>query len=236
MNDVSDKMVFIKSDNNTKKIYLNYMYSLIGLTIVTIIINLILKNNVIPLVKSIVVSLVVSLIINLLVNIIKKEDKIININAISTGLLLGLFGANVNIIVLVVAVIVSTLVATFIKKIELSQVLFGMLIIILYKYYIDQLSITSSFENIDFNIKDSLLGVGMVSPILLIIIFIYLFCKKSIKYNLVIPYVLTFFGIIFLYGIFNNNDIWYGFKQVINSWLLYCYLCINRLSSNTYFG
>ena len=53
-------------------------------------------------------------------------------------------------------------------------------------------------------IKDYLIGTIYLSPIISLLAFLYLFYKKSIKYNVYISYTLTFAFIMFIYGVLNN--------------------------------
>ena len=56
-------------------------------------------------------------------------------------------------------------------------------------------------------IIDYLIGSNSLNPILSILVFLYLFFKKSIKYNIFIAYLSTIFIIMLLVGIFNGMHI-----------------------------
>ena len=72
------------------------------------------------------------------------------------------------------------------------------------------------------NILEYFVGViDYLSPLLSIISFIYLFCKKSIKYNIVISYLLTFSFMMLFVGMFNGMNIWYLFFQLTTGNILF---------------
>ena len=192
---------YVKSPNSIKKIYLNYTYSLIIFTILTIVSYLMFNHR----------ELILTSVIGYIVNLINKETNIKKIyvedNLHIIAIVLGLLGINTNIIILTIAIIVTLIFKRVIKNIELSSVLYGALIIVLYKYYNNDLSLLSTitYENlVTLPIRDYLIGTIYLSPIISVLAFLYLFYKKSIKYNIYVSYVLTFSFIMFIYGILNN--------------------------------
>lgn len=206
---------YVKSNNSVKKIYLNYTYSLIIFIALTIVSYLMFNHRelILPLIKSLAISLVITSVIGYIINLINKETNIKKIyvedNLHIIAIVLGLLGINTNIIILTIAIIVTLIFKRVIKNFELSSVLYGALIIVLYKYYTSELSLsnisTITYENlVTLPIKDYLIGAIYLSPIISVLAFLYLFYKKSIKYNIYVSYVLTFAFIMFIYGIFNN--------------------------------
>ena len=77
-------------------------------------------------------------------------------------------------------------------------------------------------EVLDMNngIYNYLFGINYLSPILSIMMFIYLFHKKGIKYNIVISYILTISIIMFLYGIFTDK-MWFILFELSTGSLLF---------------
>ena len=61
----------------------------------------------------------------------------------------------------------------------------------------------------------------MIIPLVSILSFIYLFLKKSIKYNIVFSYILTFIFIMLPFGLLNNMNIWYLFFQITTGNILF---------------
>ena len=60
-----------------------------------------------------------------------------------------------------------------------------------------------------------------LSPILSLFSFIYLFYKKSIKYNIVFSYVFTISFVMLVFGFFNGMNIWYLVFQLTTGNLLF---------------
>ena len=215
---------YIKSHNSTNTIIARYSYSLIVFTILTIIINLLLGNKalVISLVKSISLSLIITSIFTYLICLVKKKYNFIKIytedTTIAISLILGLFSVNIDIYILTLAIILTLFIKNIKKDINISSTLYGILLIILYKYFTNNLNtplimlLNNNYHmtfkellNLNNGIYNYLFGINYLSPILSIIMFLYLFHKKGIKYNLVISYILTISIIMFLYGILTNK-------------------------------
>ena len=215
---------YVKSHNSTNKIIARYTYSLIIFTLLTIIINLFIGNNslVLSLIKSISFALIITSIFTYIINVLKKEYNIKKIytedTTIALSLMIGLFGVNLDFVILTLAIAVTLFVKSIKKDINLSSVVYGILLIILYKYFTNNLDtsltiLKNNSYNMNYNelldlnngIYNYLFGINYLSPILSIIMFIYLFHKKGIKYNIVISFILTISIIMFLYGIFTDK-------------------------------
>lgn len=233
---------FIKSNNQSSKIFNRYLYSLIPFISLIIIYNLIKSSysTIINLLVSISISLIVSITTQYIFNIIKKEKNIIKIfkedNILTISIILGLFTMNKPILVIIFSNIISIVIKNINKNITISSSLYGILFIILYKYItnnlntpltnLSNLSYIDTFNNIVKpygSILDYTIGLTpyYLSPILSIFSFIYLFNKKSIKYNIIFTYILTFSFIMLTIGILNNMNIWYLFFQLTTGNILF---------------
>ncbi len=231
---------FIKSENSTKKIWKRYAISLLFYIIPILIYFLITNktNLLLNLIKSIFISITISIVIQYLINIIKKEHSFKKIfeedNIIQISLILGFFLQNETILISLLTILITLIIKNSIKNINLSSVLYGLLFIKLYHLYqqdlitpltnLKELNYTGTYQEIvSGGIISQLIGSNYyyLSPIISIIVFIYLFHKKSIKYNVVISYILTIFMIMLIYGLFNNMSIWYVFFQITTGNILF---------------
>ncbi len=226
--------VYVKSDNNTCKLLNRYTYTLIFFTIISLIINALIKNSITNTIKSLIISLLSTIIITYIINIIKKDYDIKKVfledNAIAIGLVLGLFTCQ-SIPILLIAVIITLAIKNIFKNFEFSSVLFGALIITAYNAYIlnspinplllaihDNYAIT--FKDFFDNTLNYLFGIDYLAPALAITMFIYLFYKKSIKYNIVIYYILTIF--LMLLAFCASKEIaWLSFFELAASGLFF---------------
>ena len=224
---------FVKSNNSVRKIYLHYTISLVCLILLTFLVYLIsgYHDLIMPLFKSLIISFTMTSILAYIFNIIKKNYSFVDIyiddNIHIPALIIGLCGVNTNIIVMFGAILVMLLVKKFIKGVNLSSALFGVLVIIGYKYFthdlvtplmaIDKVANLATGDILKITGKDIipyLVGVNYISPILAILAFIYLFHKKSIKYSMVIPFIASFSFIMFIYGMLNNMSFWFVLFQL----------------------
>lgn len=233
---------FIKSNNQSSKIFNRYLYSLIPFILLIIIYNLIKSSysTIINLLISISLSLLVEVITQYIFNLIKREKNIMKIfnedNILTISIILGLFTINKPILVIIFSNIISIVIKNINKNITISSSLYGILFIILYKYItnnlntpltnLSNLSYIDTFDNIIKpygSILDYTIGLTpyYLSPILSIFLFIYLFNKKSIKYNIIFTYILTFSFIMLTIGILNNMNIWYLFFQLTTGNILF---------------
>ena len=230
---------YVKSNNSTNKIIARYTYSLIIFALLTIIINLFLgsKTQVLSLIKSLSFSFVITSIFTYIINVIKKEYNIKKIytedTTIAISIMIGLFSVNLDILILTLAIILTLFIKNIKKDINLSSVLYGILLIILYKYFTNNLDtpliiMKNNLFNMDYHevlninngIYNYLFGITYLSPVLSIIMFIYLFHKKGIKYNIVISYILTISIIMFLYGIFTDK-MWFVLFELSSGSILF---------------
>ena len=221
----SPEKVFIKSKNNTNKIINNYNISLIIYSIIAIIINLLMKNTEITIsfIKALIISLFVTIIISYTINIIRKEYSIKKIykedNIISIAILISLFGINTNIYILILANILTLIIKYIYKNINISSALYGILLITIYNYFTNNLIIPIEIISKD-NILNYLFNIKYICPLLSIMTFIYLFHNKSIKYNLVFSYIITYTSIMLLYGIIDNFNIIYPVIKLLNNGII----------------
>jgi len=233
--------IFIKSNNTTNKIFNRYLYSLIPFILLIIIYNLFFgkMSIIINLLKSLILSIVTCTIVESIFYIIKKEKITIKKyleNKIPTiSIILGLFAINSSIIITIISSIVTIIIKNFNKNITISSSLYGIFLILIYNHYIinidtpltnlSKLGYIDNFNNIVKSygsILDYSFGfINYLSPIISILVFIYLFQKKSIKYNIVLSYILTFLFIMLFIGMFNNMNIWYLIFQLATGNILF---------------
>ena len=210
MNFNAPNKVFIKAKNDVNKIINNYNISLIIHAILVIISNLLIHDKIliISYIKSLIISLSVALIFSYIINLIKKEYSIKKLCTedciISIAIIISLFSININIYTHITAIIIAIIIKNIIKNINISASLYGILVILLYKYFTNSIEIPNILINRS-NIIKPLLDINYLCPLLSIIAFIYLFCHKSIKYSLVFSYLLTFTICMLFYCIFNSN-------------------------------
>ena len=235
-----ENRVFVKSNNSVTKIFNRYLYCLIPFVLLIVVYNLIWGSNliIINLFKSICVSLVISLLVEYIFCLIKKDNFVNCIfkdNVLTIGIIIGLFSYNQSIIVTIIASLVSIIIRKLSKIMTVSSALFGILIILIYAYFtsdnsmpLDNLKEMMYVGDYDSIVKSygSLLSYSLglkyyLSPILSRIAFIYLFFKKSIKYNIVLSYILSFSLIMLVFGIFNGMNIWYLFFQLCTGDILF---------------
>ena len=140
-----NQKVYIKSTNHTNTIIARYTYTLIIFTILTIIINLLFGNKElsVALIKFVLLSFAITSVFSYIINIIKKEYDIKKIytddTTIGLSLIIGLFAVNADILILVLAITLMLLIKNIKKDINLSVSLYGILLLILYKYFTNNL-------------------------------------------------------------------------------------------------
>lgn len=228
---------YVKSNNKSSTILSRYTYTLIAFTILSLIINLIIGNDIIPVIKNIFISLVVTCLLTYIINLIKRKNNfksiLIEDDAIAIGLILGIFQCS-NIIVLLISIIITLIIKNICKNMNLSAAIYGILIIALYNNYIAKDVITPLIylknisNSIDFKeiidygggILNYLFGISYLSPLLSVFVFIYLFYKKGIKYNIVIYYILTIALIFTSYG-FAKGIPWLIFIELFSDSLIF---------------
>lgn len=237
----TNQKVYVKSVNSSHTIISRYTYTLIVFTIISLIINAIIGNEIGKTIKSICLSLLFSLLITYIINIVKKEYDIKRIftkeSIISIGLIIGLFTCD-SPIILLIAVTIALVIKNISKNINLSASLYGILIIVIYNAYTlsanDLMPLTPlsyinyATSNITFielltyggGVINYLFNIYYLSPLLSVIVFCYLFYKKSIKYNVVIYYILTVFSIILIYGLIKGY-VWLTFLELAVNGLIF---------------
>lgn len=237
-----EKKVFTKSNNTTGKIFNRYLYCLVPFILLIVIYNLIGGDitNVINLLKSLSISLLTCLLTQYIFNLIKKEQKINKLfledQILTISIILGLFSINSSPLVVVVSSIATVVIKNIFKSITISSVLYGISIILLSNYltnnidtplnHLKELSYIDTYNNVlkpYGNILNYTIGLNNIylSPILSILSFIYLFHKKSIKYNIIFSYILTISLIMLSFGLLNDMNIWYLFFQLTTGNLLF---------------
>lgn len=245
--------VYIKSNNTTNKIFNRYLFCLIPYILLIILYNLIWGKfkNIINLFISTIIALIILVIIQLIFNIIKKRNNniksiLIDDKNLMISIILGLFNINSTILITIISSIITSIIKNLQKKITLSSALYGILSIIVLNYFLNtldtplinlsKLSYVDKFDNVlkpYGNILQYTIGTYYLSPILSLIVFIYLFSKKSIKYNIVISYLLTITLTFLSFGLLNNMNIWYLFFHLTSGNLLFLIIFLGTDYSNT---
>lgn len=234
--------VFIKSNNTTTKIFNRYLFCLLAFVLLIIICNLIYLSpmNILNLLKGLLISFITCIIVEYIFSLNKKNKDIramlFKEQILSISILLGLFSINSNLLTTIIASIITIVIKNIFKNITLSSALYGILFTLITNhilnpidtplYNLSKLSYIDTFDNIVKpygTILSYALGLKNIylSPILSIAAFVYLFHKKSIKYNIVFSYILTFSFIMLMYGIFNGMNVWYVFFQLTTGNILF---------------
>lgn len=245
--------VYIKSNNTTNKIFNRYLFSLIPYVLLIIVYNLIWGElkNIINLFLATSISLIISLIIQIIFNSFKKRDKhikklLIDDKNLIISIILGLFNINSTIVTIIISSIITSIIKNLQKKITISSSLYGILAIIVLNYFTNnldtplinlaKLDYINTFDKIVKpygNILKYTIGTHYLSPIVSLIVFIYLFSKKSIKYNIVISYIFTVILTFLSFGLLNNMNIWYLFFHITSGNLLFLIIFLGTDYSNT---
>ena len=221
---------FVKTNNKSSLIMNRYYYSLLVFILLSIVVYLIFGETeiVLSLLKSLVLSLGFGSICSYVINIIYKDYKFIDIyrkdNIYVISLIIGLFGMNTSIFVLFGAILISVVIKKINKNINQSASLYGILVIFLYRYVTNDMYYVKDLINIELNkamIKDYLIGINYLNPILSLAVFVYLFIKKSIKYNIFISYISTIFIIMLAIGILNDIHIILPFVVLASNGIIF---------------
>ena len=231
---------FVKSSNKTTKIYTRIFYTLMAYIILISISYFLLdkKDMILPLLKALALSLIITTILAYFINIAFRNFKFTDIykkdNVHIIAIIIGLFAIDSKISILTLAILASLIVKKIYKKINLSAALYGILLILLYKYYNhDLITPLTNLKALNFQgtyieiIKSSggvvglLLGTNYLSPVIPVLAFIYLFSKKSLKYGVLIPYITIFSLIMLMYGLFNNMNTWFLFFELATGNILF---------------
>ena len=212
--------VYIKSNNKSSYILNRYFYSVLTYVIFTIILYLILKVPVLPLIKSLALSFIITSILGYIINIIYKDTNILNIykkdHLHTISLIIGVFSVNVNIIVLSISILIALIVKKINKNITFSCSLYAIIIILTYKYFNHELLLLD-INNIE--LKKEL--IYYIDPVLSLVMFGYLFYKKSIKYNIFIYYILTVFLLMLGVGILTGMHIILPFLIISSNHIIF---------------
>ena len=246
--------VYIKSTNTTNKIFNRYLFCLIPYILFITIYNLIwgeIKYTT-NLILHTIIALLISTIIELILNTIKKQDNnlvkiLIDEKILIISLIIGLFSINSTIISTIICVVITSIVKNIQNKTNISSVLYGILTLIIINYFtnnlntplinLTKLSYISDYNSVVKpygNILTYIFGLKYyLSPILSILAFIYLFYNKSIKYNIVVSYLLTFILTMLSFGLINNMNIWYLFFQITTGNILFLIVFLAPDYSNT---
>lgn len=232
--------VFIKSNNNVSKIFNRYLFCLIPFILFILIYNMIWGSSeiAINLIKNTLVSIIITLIFGLIISSIKHEKYskiLIGDNLLTISIIVSLCSLEAPLIVVGIASGISIIVRYLFKNITISSSLYGILTILLYTHFANNISTPltnlkelmyiGSYEDVflaNGNILSYVLGLKYyLSPIISILIFIYLFIKKSIKYNIIFSYTLTFMFVMLFTGLMNDMNVWYLLFQLCTGNILF---------------
>lgn len=235
-----------KSNNTVSKIMNRYVFAIIPFLILTIIYNIYSNNNY-NIFITILMTNIICIFTQYVINLIKKDYNIKYVftkdNILILSLLLSIFTINLdNIFVLIISIIVT--IFKNILNINNKAILIGLILINIYKIYYLNLELPLySTNNIPVyndiikysSLKNYLLGFNpyYLSPILSIIIFIYLFHKKSIKYIIPISIILTYSFIIATVGIIKDLPLWYLLFNIITGNIVFLSVMIATDYINT---
>jgi len=234
--------IFVRSSNETFKMLRRYTISL-SILILSLLIFHLYKGQypyMINLVKTIVITSVISIVFQYLINLnrhkslihlIFKED-----NILASAFIIALFTYKEELMVIIVATVITEVSRLINRDINISSCLYGILFVIIYQQFYNGIETPLiNFSNLQYyatyqeivetygSIKSYLLGTNLyyLSPILSIISFAYLFYKKSIKYSLVVSYLTTFIIGMLFYGLINGMNIWFLIFQIVTGNIIF---------------
>ena len=196
---ISNK-IFIRSNNSSSKILLRYTYVLI-LFVVFISGYLMFNSDILLLIdfiKTLFIVTFTGILFQYIINITRGKKDLLKLftedNIIASSIIITLFAFKEKLMVGFIAIIISQIVKLFNRNISISSSLYGILFILIYSQYFNNLDTPLiNFSNLDYsgtvhdvifkygNFISFVLGTNLIylSPILCIISFIYLFLKKS---------------------------------------------------------
>ena len=223
---------YIKSSNNSSKILFRYSIALIIFLLYVSFCYLIKKDysSTINLFKTFLISSVISIIFQYIINLTRGKKNIIKVftedNVLANSIIISLFSYKEELIVILLAPIISIVVKLFNKNIGISSSLYGVLFIIIYRLlngYTNELPvITNIFKDYKTIIKLSLgLTFQNISPVVSISLLLYLFQKKSIKYPIVFSYILSYLLIILLFSLLNKDGLNYFISNILASNIIF---------------
>lgn len=205
---------FIKNNDSTKKMMLNFLIALVPIIVFGIIkYGIILNRSIYPLI-FVLIGVVTSFITETLYSLLIQKKKMKNINnySIFTGLFLSLIvPLDTKISLLVIATVVSSILGKMIfggfGKNKVNPSLIGYLLIYLL-YYLKIINISGSI-------------LGNSSSLLILLSFLFLIFTKTIKWRVTVTYILTILAVNYVVGGINNLGFSYSFHELISSSLLF---------------
>lgn len=238
---ISNK-IFIRSNNSSSKMLLRYTYVLI--LFVVFISGYLMFNSdtllLIDFIKTLFIVTFTGILFQYIINITRGKKELLKLftedNIIASSIIITLFAFKEKLVVGFIAIIISQIVKLFNRNISISSSLYGILFILIYSQYFNNLDTPLiNFSNLDYsgtvhdvifkygNFISFVLGTNLIylSPILCIISFIYLFFKKSIKYPVVFSYLLVFIFSMLIIGFANGMSIWFLFFQLVTGNVLF---------------
>lgn len=218
------KNPFIRTDNDTYKIYKNIFVSLIPL-----ILFIIYKSR-LKAIPNLLIGPFLSLLIEYLYfKFYKKEenykDSILRSHPILFGTILSLIiPYKAPIYLLVIAILLSSLfkyITGGYENIKINPILVGYLLV--YVFFKDYGIVK---VNIDANLFE-IFAYGTDIPVLLCILsYIFLYHKKCIKFKIPLISTLTYIFLVTIIGLINNYGINYIFYNILNYNIIFFYIFI----------
>lgn len=246
MNFIYQNGLIKKSNNTVSKIMNRYIVTIIPFLLLTVIYNIYTYHNY-NILLNILLTNIVCLFSQYAINLIKKDSKIKNIfikdNILILSLMLSIFTINLDYsIIFIISLIVTIFKNIF--NLNNKALLIGIILINIYKIYYLKLDMPlESIKNIkDINnllnyssIKNYLLGFNQyyLSSILALIMYIYLFHKKSIKFIIPVSILITYMLIITIISIKNGLYLWYPLFSIITGNIVFLSIFIATDYINT---
>ncbi len=246
MNFIYQNGLLIKNNNTVSKIMNRYILAIIPFLIISIVYNIYTGYNYSIFINIILTNLI-CIFIQYIINLIKKDYKIKDVfiknNILVTAMMLSIFTINLDYLIVIIISIIVTIFKN-ILNINNKAILIGIILINIYKIY--YLHIELPLNDIPYiptyndiikysSIKDYLLGINpyYLSSVLSIIMFIYLFSKKSIKFIIPISIILTYSFTMTTIGILNSLPLWYLVFNIITGNIVFTSIYIATDYINT---
>lgn len=236
-----ENKIFIRSNNSSSKMLIRYTYALI--IYLVFLASILLYNNeigiIIDLLKTLLINTFLSLLFQYVINVFRKKKNfkllLTEDNIIATSIIITLFSYRERLLVGIVATIITQIARLFSRNINISSSLYGILFVLIYQQFFSIVDTPLiNFSNLNYSgtyhdifkyggIFSFIFASNLIylSPFLAVASFIYLFFKKSIKYNLVLTYITTFSLIMLIIGFLLGMNIWFVFFQLVSGNILF---------------
>lgn len=212
--------VYIKNNCTVDKIFKRLIISIIPLLLfafykngIYLYINKIISiKELLFYVLNIIVCILASVITESLYGYINKKKDVYykkTYNIIPSILLSLSLPINVNILLVILSSVITTLIKIYMSNYKINPILIGLLILNIF-------NINNTIFNIDINNT-----LDIIFVILFIITFIYLAITRTIKYKITISYFLFLFIITYVIGNYFNYSLMHIVESVLNGSILF---------------